>query len=104
MKPAQSYDATGQWDVRYTDAESHCPNSGVVETFDAVLVCSGHHVYKYRPHLHGEDTFHGRILHSSEYRTPELFDGQKVAVVGESNISMLIISRQFQIVLYVVSL
>ena len=39
----------------------------------------------HRPALAGLDRFGGRVLHSSEYRSPEAFAGQRVIVVGGGN-------------------
>jgi putative flavoprotein involved in K+ transport len=39
----------------------------------------------YTPAITGQEVFHGRILHSSEYRNPEPFLNQRVVVVGRGN-------------------
>ncbi|MDX1548719.1 MAG: NAD(P)-binding domain-containing protein, partial [Rhodothermales bacterium] len=51
--------------------------------YGAVLVASGHHWDPYVPAFEG--TFEGRVLHSSAYRTPEIFEGRRVLVVGVGN-------------------
>ncbi|MGA3038173.1 MAG: NAD(P)-binding domain-containing protein [Vulcanimicrobiaceae bacterium] len=56
---------------------------GKSETFDAVVVASGHlssplHSEKYR-------AFGGEYLHSHDYRRPENFLGKRVCVVGAGN-------------------
>lgn len=38
-----------------------------------------------RPRLAGEESFRGAILHSSEYRRPDAYVGQRVLVVGVGN-------------------
>ena len=38
-----------------------------------------------RPHIPGEDTFGGPIVHSRDYRNPQPFQGQRVLVVGVGN-------------------
>ena len=85
VKPTESYDITGQWTIEYSRCKDGDSQHGhrVVDTFDAVLICSGHHVYKHQPYLPGSERFKGKILHSSEYRTPEQFDGKRVVVVGK---------------------
>jgi cation diffusion facilitator CzcD-associated flavoprotein CzcO len=65
----------GRWTVRLQ------PNG--TETFDAVVVCSGHHREAFTPDYPG--TFAGRIVHSSGYKRPEPFRGQRVLVVGGGN-------------------
>jgi len=48
-----------------------------------VLVASGHHWLPRLPEFRG--SFHGRLLHSHDYRTPEAFAGGRVLVVGMGN-------------------
>ncbi|TAQ88383.1 hypothetical protein B7494_g3324 [Chlorociboria aeruginascens] len=58
------------------------------ETFDAVVVASGHFSLPYVPNIPGlleyNDRFPGRILHSKHYRAAKAFKGKKVVVVGGS--------------------
>ena len=44
------------------------------------------------PAIQGVDDFKGTRIHSCEYRTPEPFAGQKVAIVGEGNSGAQILS------------
>lgn len=53
------------------------------ETFDSLLVCSGHHREAFLPWYPG--TFTGTIVHSSAYKRPDPFRGQRVLVVGAGN-------------------
>jgi cation diffusion facilitator CzcD-associated flavoprotein CzcO len=53
------------------------------ETFDSVLVCSGHHREPLVPEYPG--SFAGEIVHSSAYKRPDPFRGQRVLVVGAGN-------------------
>lgn len=39
----------------------------------------------YVPEIAGMETFDGDLIHSSEYRSPEPFEGQRVAIVGGGN-------------------
>jgi hypothetical protein len=64
-----------RWQVTLAD--------GQTETFDYVLVASGHHWDPYVPAWDG--TFEGTFLHSHEYREPEPFRGQRVLVIGGGN-------------------
>nr|XP_012300109.1 dimethylaniline monooxygenase [N-oxide-forming] 4 [Aotus nancymaae] len=73
---------TGQWDV-VTETEGK-QNRAV---FDAVMVCTGHFL---KPHLPleafpGIHKFKGQILHSQEYKIPEVFQGKRVLVIGLGN-------------------
>jgi cation diffusion facilitator CzcD-associated flavoprotein CzcO len=38
-----------------------------------------------RPHIPGEATFSGQVIHSRDYRNPRPFEGQRVLVVGVGN-------------------
>ena len=50
---------------------------------DGVLIASGVLHHPHVPRLPG--TFTGRVMHSAEYRTPDVFEGQRVLVVGCGN-------------------
>ncbi|XP_047463559.1 flavin-containing monooxygenase FMO GS-OX4-like [Mugil cephalus] len=52
------------------------------ETFDSVLVCSGHYSDPHIPDIPGIDNFKGNVLHSHSYKYPEPFSGQSVVVLG----------------------
>jgi cation diffusion facilitator CzcD-associated flavoprotein CzcO len=56
-------------------------------TFDApaVVVATGSADFPYLPSWPGLETFGGEVLHSSAYRIPERFHGQRVLVVGFGN-------------------
>lgn len=53
------------------------------EIYGAVLVANGHHWCPRWPELPG--TLDGRVLHSHDYTTPEIFDGRRALVVGVGN-------------------
>ncbi|KAK0400086.1 hypothetical protein QR680_003348 [Steinernema hermaphroditum] len=79
---APSFDQDGKWTVVYTDAE------GVEhkETFDCVLVASGHHTTPYLPSKWpGQDEFTGKVLHSHSYKDHRGFEDKVVVVVGVGN-------------------
>lgn len=57
--------------------------SSRTETFDAVLVCSGHHWDPMTPSYPG--TFDGEQLHSHFYKRAAPFAGKRVLVVGGGN-------------------
>lgn len=54
-------------------------------TSDAVIVASGYSHTPYVPDWPGRDTFAGPVLHSSAYREPSPYAGQRVLVVGSGN-------------------
>jgi len=68
----------GRWEVRVV-----ADGTATTEVFDSLVVCSGHHRDAFVPEFPG--TFAGRILHSSAYKRPEPFRGQRVLVVGAGN-------------------
>ncbi len=51
----------------------------------AVVVASGGFSRPFTPRIPGLEDFSGTCLHSSAYRTPEPFAGQRVVVVGAAN-------------------
>jgi Flavin-binding monooxygenase-like len=68
----------GRWAVRViANGETRS------ETFDSLLVCTGHHRDAFIPEYPG--TFTGRVVHSSIYKRPDSFRGQRVLVVGAGN-------------------
>jgi cation diffusion facilitator CzcD-associated flavoprotein CzcO len=68
----------GRWTVRVS-----ANGRNRAELFDSLLVCSGHHREAFVPAYPG--TFTGRIAHSSAYKRPDPFRGQRVLVVGAGN-------------------
>lgn len=58
---------------------------GEILTAKAVVVASGGFSQPFTPAVKGLERFMGRRLHSSEYRRPEEYAGQRVVVVGAAN-------------------
>jgi len=52
-------------------------------TYDAVFVANGHNWSPNTPEYPG--TFTGEVMHSAHYRTPDVFVGKRVLVVGGGN-------------------
>jgi len=52
------------------------------EKYDAVAVCSGLHNFPRVPQFPGQESFTGEILHSSDYKDPEILRGKRVLVIG----------------------
>jgi len=50
--------------------------------FDAVMVCNGHYSVPAYPTIPDQDKFTGKIVHSHNYRDPEMFRGENVVVLG----------------------
>ena len=55
---ADNYSSSGQWVIHSKDLESGAEKE---ETFDAVLLCSGHHADKYVPEFPGLSDFKGKV-------------------------------------------
>nr|XP_025036911.1 dimethylaniline monooxygenase [N-oxide-forming] 3-like isoform X2 [Pelodiscus sinensis] len=76
------FSVTGQWEVL-------TKRDGKEESavFDAVMVCSGHHVYPHFPvdSFPGLSKFKGSYFHSRDYKEPEQFKGKRVLVIGLGN-------------------
>jgi hypothetical protein len=68
----------GRWSVR-VQANGQPEEAN----FDWLVVCSGHHRQPFIPEYPG--TFAGPITHSSAYKRPDAFRGQRVLVVGAGN-------------------
>ena len=58
------------------------PSGESLGTFDAVVDATGVHHEPNMPEFSGSDTFSGTILHSKDYKTPDVFDGKRVLIVG----------------------
>lgn len=74
-----------QWDVT---TRNLLTEQETMETFDAVVVASGHYNVTYVPDINGireYNTAHpGALWHSKLYRTPDVYKGKKVLIVGNS--------------------
>lgn len=57
---------------------------GTVETFDAVVVASGHLTVPLHAPMFRDD-FSGEYLHGHDYKAPEPFVGKRICVVGVGN-------------------
>ncbi|KAL2771312.1 dimethylaniline monooxygenase [N-oxide-forming] 3 isoform a, partial [Daubentonia madagascariensis] len=76
------FSITGQWDV--TTEKDGKKESAI---FDAVMICSGHHVYPNLPKesFPGLKHFKGKCVHSRDYKEPGVFKGKRVLVIGLGN-------------------
>ncbi|MGZ8241121.1 MAG: flavin-containing monooxygenase [Methylobacter sp.] len=69
----------GSWVVYYTDKKT---GLSAQKPFDFVVVATGLYFDPFIPEFPGQEKFKGKIIHSSEYRTPALVTGRKTVVVG----------------------
>ncbi|XP_063362370.1 senecionine N-oxygenase-like [Cydia amplana] len=67
------------WDVSYKNLVT-----GVSETkeYDYVFVCNGHYNTPFIPSIPGLKEFEGDVMHSHDYRVPDIFANKRVLVVG----------------------
>jgi len=82
VKQAKDFDATGCWNVTVKNLET---DQITDERFDAVMICSGHHVKPLKANFKGQEKFKGKILHTHSYKTPHPFDGDRCLVIGIGN-------------------
>ncbi|XP_072854360.2 flavin-containing monooxygenase 5 [Pogona vitticeps] len=82
VKKCPDFAITGQWEVV---TEMYGKQQSAI--FDAVLVCTGHHIDPYLPldSFPGIEKFKGKIIHSREYKHPEKFRDQRLLVIGLGN-------------------
>ena len=59
--------------------------AGLVLHTPYVIAASGSFGRPHRPHLPGEETYRGTLLHAADYRRPVAFAGRRVVVVGGGN-------------------
>ncbi|XP_045771570.1 senecionine N-oxygenase isoform X2 [Maniola jurtina] len=78
IKPKQG--PTGElWDVTFKDLTSGLSNT---KEYDYVFVCNGHYNTPFIPNIPGLKEFKGDVMHSHDYRVPDIFSNKRVLVVG----------------------
>lgn len=68
-----------QWMVKFNDIKNH---KELTKYFDILLICTGRYSLPIWPSIDGLKRFGGRMMHSHDYRVPEIYKGQRVAVIG----------------------
>lgn len=63
-------------------------DGAAAEAYDAVVVANGHNWDPRWPEPAYPGSFAGTELHAHDYRTPDIFDGRRVLVVGMGNSAM----------------
>ncbi|MFF5928337.1 flavin-containing monooxygenase [Streptomyces hydrogenans] len=74
--------------VRRTGAGWEVTAGGGTDTYDAVVVANGHNREPKWPSPGYPGAFDGTQLHAHDYRSPEVFAGRRVLVVGMGNSAM----------------
>ena len=73
-------------DVRQSDGYFHvCDDQGNRVCGWALIVATGAFNRPYIPEIPGVDSYSGCMMHSYQYRRPDAFAGQRIAVVGSNN-------------------
>lgn len=75
VEPVNENDTRTRWLLTFERGHSR--------RFDILVIANGHNWYPKWPEYPG--VFSGRKLHSAEYRTPDIFSGRRVLVVGGGN-------------------
>lgn len=73
--------ATEMFTVRVKDLKADRDYS---ETFDHVVVCSGHFSTPNVPEFEGLTTFPGRVMHAHDFRSADEFAGKDMLMIGSS--------------------
>ncbi|CAD5234566.1 unnamed protein product [Bursaphelenchus xylophilus] len=83
IQRSKGFSENGQWKVKYEIMET---GEILEETFDGVMICTGHHSIPYfPPPFPGQENFRGEIIHSKSYRTCKRFEDKVVVIVGIGN-------------------
>lgn len=77
---ANDYTSSGKWVVHTSD--------GKLDTFDCIMLCTGHFADPYIPPKIGIDNFKGSVYHSQMYKNWKGFENKKVLLIGISNSSL----------------
>ncbi|KAF4524178.1 hypothetical protein B566_EDAN013924 [Ephemera danica] len=84
------------WELEVTDLSTKITQK---HEFDAVMVCNGDPIM---PNLEGTDDFKGSQIHSHDYRVPEVYQGQKVLVVGAGPSAMDVVQEVHEFATHVI--
>lgn len=85
VRKSKEYDTSGRWTVEST---TRGDEQNVVEDFDGVMICSGHHSFPYTPQIPGIENFQGTVIHSHAYKEPTAFHGKRVVILGKSIVAL----------------
>jgi indole-3-pyruvate monooxygenase len=85
VRSARYDEASARWEVEAVDLAA-----GATERYRArfLVVASGENDEKFVPEVPGVEGFPGKVVHASEYKTPEGMKGKSVLVVGCGNSGM----------------
>ncbi|XP_032518605.1 senecionine N-oxygenase-like isoform X2 [Danaus plexippus] len=78
IKPKQT-PAGELWDVTYKHLAT---GLSTTREYDYVFVCNGHYNTPFIPNIPGLKNFEGEVMHSHDYRVPDVFKDKNVLVIG----------------------
>lgn len=82
VSKSEDFVETGRWKLKIKDTTTGVSTE---ETFDAVVVCTGHHAYKHYAKFPGMEKFKGEIVHTHDYKYSAPYKNKKAIVVGVGN-------------------
>ncbi len=82
VKQAHDFSVSGAWDV---DVLDKITGSKTTETYDGIMVCTGHHAEIHWPKFPGQDEFQGQMVHTHDYKSHKGYENKKVVVIGIGN-------------------
>ncbi|XP_052092344.1 flavin-containing monooxygenase 5-like [Mytilus californianus] len=82
VKPTDDFETSGQWILKVKDLANEEEHN---ITYDAVMICTGHHAEKNMPDFPGLKNFKGKVLHSHDYKHTAGYEEKRVVVVGIGN-------------------
>ncbi|XP_004454780.1 flavin-containing monooxygenase 2 isoform X2 [Dasypus novemcinctus] len=82
VRKCPDFSSSGQWEI-----VTECKGKEQSAVFDAVMVCSGHHILPHIPlkSFPGFEKFKGQYFHSRQYKHPEGFERKRILVIGIGN-------------------
>lgn len=84
VEKTKDYFASGRWEVTVVNRNQGDPIKSTL-TFDAVMICTGHHVRPLWPKFEGVEQFKGRVMHTHSFKKADPFAGDRVLIVGGGN-------------------
>lgn len=79
VRRSRDHDQTGKWEVTVRNTEN---DEQTTDEFDGVLVCTGHITFPKMYDFPGMEKFKGKIIHTHSLKKVNMFEGQRVCVVG----------------------
>lgn len=69
--------------LNFEEPSNFRTNNTATETFDGVMVCTGHHTDPYWPDpFPGQNAFRGKLVHSHDYKDHKVCETQMPPIFG----------------------